>query len=129
MSDLKNKIKNVTKCFEDFPKQGIVFEDINPIFLDWELCDEIAERLAYGFNGWRDIDAVCAIESRGFFMGILIAQKLRVPLFMARKAGKLPGEVISYKYNLEYGSATLEIQKDTIQPEWNIMVHDDILAT
>ena len=130
--NLQQKIKAAIRIIPDFPKPGIMFEDINPIFLNWDLCDEIAAAL--GWEGLESdnrekIDAICAIESRGFFIGILIAQKLRIPLFMVRKAGKLPGEVVSYKYDLEYGSATLELQKGTIQPGWRVMVHDDILAT
>lgn len=129
MKNLTEKIKETVRIFPDHPKPGIMFEDINPIFLDYKLCDEIADGLAYGYYGWDSVDAICAIESRGFFIGILIAQKLRIPLFMVRKAGKLPGEVVSYKYDLEYGTSTLELQKGTVQPGWRVMVHDDILAT
>ena len=75
------------------------------------------------------IDAICAIESRGFFIGILIANKLNVPLFPVRKKGKLPAKTRSYSYELEYGSATLEIHTDVVKPSWNIMIHDDLLAT
>ena len=75
------------------------------------------------------VDAVCAIESRGFFLGILIAQKLNIPLFPVRKKGKLPAETKSFTYDLEYGSATLEIHTGVIKPNWNVMVHDDLLAT
>ena len=126
---LKNKIKKVAVNYENFPKPGIVFEDINPIFLDHDLCDEIAEHLIYENKNWRDIDAICAIESRGFFFAMLMAHKLKIPMFLVRKAGKLPGEVLSFQYDLEYGSAKLEIQKGVIKPGWRIMVHDDFLAT
>ena len=126
--NLTKRIKEAIRIFPDHPKPGIMFEDINPIFLDPELCDHIAKELYWGYNR-DDFDAICAIESRGFFMGILMAQKLRLPLFMVRKAGKLPGEVVSYKYDLEYGSSTLELQKGTVKPGWRVMVHDDILAT
>ena len=85
-----------------------MFKDITPIFLDAKLCDEITEYLINSFlHNHGKIDAVCAIESRGFFIGVLIANKLQVPLFPVRKAGKLPAKTRSYSYNLEYGSATL----------------------
>lgn len=74
-------------------------------------------------------DAICAIESRGFFFGILIAQAFEVPLVMIRKKGKLPGEVIAQSYDLEYGSAIIEIQKGAIKSGQNIWLHDDVLAT
>lgn len=126
---LKEKFKETIKIFPDYPKPGIMFEDINPIFLNSNLCKEITEELCFLTLSNGNIDAICAIESRGFFFGILMSQKLRIPLFMARKAGKLPGEIVSYKYNLEYGTATIEIQKGIIKPNWNVMIHDDILAT
>ena len=123
---LKKEIRNVP----DFPKPGIQFKDITPIFLDAALCDEIAESIISRFlHNHGKIDAVCAIESRGFFIGILIANKLQIPLFPVRKAGKLPAQTRSFTYNLEYGSATLEVHTGVIKPEWKIMIHDDLLAT
>jgi adenine phosphoribosyltransferase len=74
-------------------------------------------------------DAICAIESRGFFFGMLLANKLNVPFIMVRKKGKLPGEIISESYDLEYGSATIEIQKKAIKKGQKIWIHDDVLAT
>jgi adenine phosphoribosyltransferase len=127
---LTQRLDSVIRNVPDFPKQGIMFKDITPIFLDAKLCDEIAEYLINSFlHQHGKIDAVCAIESRGFFIGILIANKLGIPLFPVRKAGKLPAETKSFSYELEYGTATLEIHTGVIKPNWNIMVHDDILAT
>lgn len=123
---LDASIRNVP----DFPKPGIMFKDITPIFLDAKLCDDIAENIINNFlHNHGKIDAVCAIESRGFFLGILIANKLRIPLFPVRKAGKLPAQTKSFTYNLEYGNATLEIHTGVVQSGWNVMIHDDILAT
>ena len=128
--NLQHQLNEVIRNVPDFPKPGIMFKDITPIFLDAKLCDEITEYLINSFlHNHGKIDAVCAIESRGFFIGVLIANKLQVPLFPVRKAGKLPAKVRSYSYDLEYGSATLEIHKDVVQPGWNVMIHDDILAT
>jgi adenine phosphoribosyltransferase len=127
---LQEKLKQTIRNVPDFPKPGIQFKDITPIFLYPDLCDEIADSIINNFlHNHGKVDAVCAIESRGFFIGILIANKLRVPLFPVRKAGKLPSQTKSYTYNLEYGTATLEVHTNVIKPTWNIMVHDDLLAT
>ena len=128
--NLQHQLNEVIRNVPDFPKPGIMFKDITPIFLDAKLCDEITEYLINSFlHNHGKIDAVCAIESRGFFIGVLIANKLQVPLFPVRKAGKLPAKTRAFSYDLEYGSATLEIHKDVVQPGWNVMIHDDILAT
>ncbi len=127
---LQDKLDNTIRNVPDFPKPGIQFKDITPIFMDAKLCDEIAENIINNFlHNHGKIDAVCAIESRGFFLGILIAQKLQIPLFPVRKAGKLPAQTKSFTYDLEYGSATLEIHTNVIKPKWNVMIHDDLLAT
>jgi adenine phosphoribosyltransferase len=127
---LENKLAETIRTVLDFPKPGIQFKDITPIFLDAKLCDEIAENIISSFlHSHGKLDAVCAIESRGFFIGILIAQKLQIPLFPVRKKGKLPAQTKSFTYDLEYGSATLEIHTGVINPDWNVMIHDDLLAT
>ncbi len=130
MTQLKEKLDTAIRNVPDFPKPGIRFKDITPVFLDANLCDEIADNIIKEFvtrNG--GIDAVCSIESRGFFIGMLIANKLQIPLFPVRKAGKLPAKTKSFTYDLEYGSATLEIHTGVVKPDWKIMIHDDILAT
>lgn len=127
---IEDRLSSVIRTVPDFPKPGIQFKDITPIFLDSKLCDDIAENLINNFlHNHGKIDAVCAIESRGFFIGILIAQKLNIPLFPVRKKGKLPAETKSFTYDLEYGTSTLEIHTGVVKPEWNIMIHDDLLAT
>lgn len=127
---IQQRLDAAIRDVPDFPKPGILFKDITPIFLDSKLCDDIAEYLIASFlHQHGKIDAVCAIESRGFFIGILIANKLNVPLFPVRKAGKLPARTKSFSYELEYGKATLEIHTDVVKPGWNVMIHDDILAT
>lgn len=128
--NLTQRLDEAIRNVPDFPKPGILFKDITPIFLDAKLCDDIAENIISTFlHQHGKIDAICAIESRGFFLGILIANKLNVPLFPVRKAGKLPAKTRSYSYDLEYGSATLEIHTGVVQPGWKVMIHDDLLAT
>ncbi|HLP51778.1 MAG TPA: adenine phosphoribosyltransferase [Chitinophagales bacterium] len=127
---LREKLNTTIRTVPDFPKPGIQFKDITPIFLDPRLCDEIAEGIINSFlHNHGKVDAICAIESRGFFIGILIAQKLNIPLFPVRKKGKLPAATKVYTYDLEYGTATLEIHTGVVKPEWHVMIHDDLLAT
>jgi adenine phosphoribosyltransferase len=111
----------------DFPQPGILFKDITPVFLDWQLCNDIADELINRLA--TKPDAVCVVESRGFFIGMLLANKLRIPLVPVRKKGKLPAETRAFTYTLEYGTATLEIHKGVIQKDWNVLIHDDVLAT
>ncbi len=125
---LQPKIKKVIRDVPDFPKKGIVFKDITPILHHQQLCTEIVDSLADHYKN-KNIDAVVGIESRGFLFGFLLANKLNKPFILARKAGKLPYKTISYEYELEYGNATIEMQVDDIQPGWNVLIHDDLLAT
>jgi len=125
---LKDELELHVRDVPDFPKPGILFKDITPVFLNAALCDKISCSIIERFRG-QNIDAICAIESRGFFIGMLIANKLGIPLFPVRKKGKLPARTRSYSYSLEYGEATLEIHTDVVRPGWNVMIHDDILAT
>src|SRR5437588_121727 len=122
--EIEQRIKKNTKLIPNFRNKGVEFKDINGIFLDYQLCDDIATILSFYTNGKHTPipDAICGIESRGFFFGILIAQKLKIPLFMARKKGKLATETISIKYDLEYGSDELEMETGVIKKGWNVMV-------
>lgn len=112
----------------DFPKKGISFKDITPLLMDKNVSDKIILEFKSRIMDL-DIDAVVGIESRGFLYGFLLANKLGVPFIPIRKSGKLPGKTIKYKYDLEYGSSEVEIHKDDIKKDWNVLVHDDLLAT
>lgn len=125
---IKTKIDQVVRTVSDFPKKGISFKDITPLLLDCNLTDEIIDSFLDELNGL-DIDAVVGVESRGFLFGFLLANKLRVPFIPVRKVGKLPGETLKYRYNLEYGSSEVEIHKEDINKGWNVLIHDDLLAT
>lgn len=124
---LEEKIKAVIRDIPDFPKPGILFKDITPIFENQNLCNEIVD----GFIERIEIkpDAIVGIESRGFLFGILLANKLNVPFVLVRKAGKLPYKTISYEYALEYGTSKVEMHTDSLKSGWNVMIHDDLLAT
>ena len=125
---LVQKIKSVIRDVQDFPKAGIVFKDITPLLHDPQLCEEIVDAFYHHYRDMK-IDALIAVESRGFFFGSLIANRLNIPFIPARKKGKLPYRTISTSYELEYGKAEIEIHEDAIKKDWNVLIHDDLLAT
>jgi adenine phosphoribosyltransferase len=124
---LEDDIKRAIRDVPDFPKPGIVFKDITPIFYDQPLCNAVAEGFIDRLGGRPD--AVVGIESRGFLFGFMVANRLGVPFILARKAGKLPHVTVSEEYALEYGSAKLEMHADALRPGWKVIIHDDLLAT
>jgi adenine phosphoribosyltransferase len=124
---LESNIKAVIRDVPDFPKPGIMFKDITPVFHNQTLCNEIVEGFINGIGP--KPDAIVGIESRGFLFGFLLANKLNIPFILIRKAGKLPYKTHSYEYALEYGSAKMEMHTDSLQKGWNVLVHDDLLAT
>jgi adenine phosphoribosyltransferase len=126
--DLQQRIKDAIKDVPDFPKPGIMFKDITPLLKDVQLSADITDAFA---TYWKvfSVDAVVGIESRGFIWGNAIAQKMGVPFIPVRKKGKLPGDTYSFKYDLEYGSAEVEMHKDGIKKGQKVLVHDDLLAT
>lgn len=125
---LQQRIKDTIRDVPDFPKEGILFKDITPILHQPQLCSDIVNAFADAFRD-KKIDAVVGIESRGFLFGFMLANKLNIPFIMVRKAGKLPYKKIAHEYDLEYGSAKIEMHEDEIQQGWNMLIHDDLLAT
>lgn len=126
--NLSEKIKQTVRNVPDFPKQGINFKDISPIVENPELSKEIVKEFANQLKG-KNIDAIVGVESRGFIYGMPLALEMNIPFVLVRKAGKLPFDTIQYSYDLEYGSATVEMHVDSIKPDWNVFIHDDLLAT
>ena len=126
--NLVEKIKANIRDVPDFPKPGILFKDITPLLQNVQLSHEITKALT---EVWKDqtIDAVVGIESRGFIWGNAMAQEMQVPFVPVRKKGKLPAETFSYLYDLEYGSAEVEIHRDALKDGMNVLIHDDLLAT
>ncbi len=112
----------------NFPKDGISFKDITPLLLDADLSSAITDAFIEHLAKLQ-IDAIVGVESRGFLFGFLLANKMGVPFVPIRKVGKLPGETLKYKYDLEYGSSEVEVHKADIKKGWNVLVHDDLLAT
>jgi adenine phosphoribosyltransferase len=120
-------VSELTAVVPDFPNPGITFRDLTPVFADGVALRTITDALAEPFAG--KIDAVAGVEARGFVLAAAAAYALGVGVLIIRKPGKLPREVLSQSYDLEYGSATLEIQPDTLPPGSRILVLDDVLAT
>jgi adenine phosphoribosyltransferase len=125
---LAQSIKAIIRDVQDFPKPGIVFKDITPILSEPAIRREIIQAISNHFRPLA-LDAVVAIEARGFILGSLIAQELHLPFIPVRKSGKLPFKTIKEEYSLEYGKATVEIHRDALGPGDRVLIHDDLLAT
>ncbi len=122
--DLKKYIREIP----DFPKPGILFRDITPLLANPAAFQETIDRFANHYRHER-IDCIVAAESRGFIFAAPLALALRAAFVPVRKPGKLPFEKHSHSYDLEYGSDTLEMHTDAIQPGQRVLVIDDLLAT
>jgi adenine phosphoribosyltransferase len=125
---LAQSIKAIIRDVHDFPKPGIVFKDITPILAEPVIRKEIIHSIARRFASDK-LDAVVAIEARGFILGSLIAQELDLPFVPVRKSGKLPFKSIREEYALEYGTASVEIHEDALGRGDRVLIHDDLLAT
>ena len=111
----------------DFPKPGIQFKDITPLLKDPDGIKQCLHAMMPDPD--TKVDIVVGIESRGFILGPLMAQSLNCGFVPVRKKGKLPHQTLEASYDLEYGSATIEIHRDAIQPGDRVLLHDDVLAT
>ena len=120
--------KKYIQEIENFPKEGIVFKDINTIYKDPKIWNELMMPLEKLISTLRP-DYIAGIESRGFISGSALALKLELGFIPIRKANKLPGKVIGINYKLEYGDDRLEIQQDLVSKDSKIIVMDDLLAT
>ena len=124
MDRLKNKIRDIP----DFPIPGIIFKDITPLVKDPAALKLAMHQLMQPFLG-KDITAVAGMEARGFIFGSLVAWEMGLPFIPLRKPGKLPYDVQSVSYDLEYGSATLEAHSDAFENADRVLLIDDLLAT
>lgn len=111
---------------KDFPKKGILFKDISPLLANGEVLNYVIEKMS---ELAKNADIIIGPDARGFLFGTPVAARLKKPFIMVRKPGKLPGEVVSMNYDLEYGSNVLEVQKGMIKPGQKAVIIDDVLAT
>lgn len=122
--NLKDHIRGIP----DFPIEGILFYDISTLLREPSAMAACLDQLEHAVKAWRP-DVIAGIESRGFLFAVPLAQRLNLPMMMIRKAGKLPGDTRSLTYDLEYGTDTVEIQADALQPGQRVVILDDLLAT
>lgn len=122
--DLKKYIKDIP----DFPEPGVIFRDVTPLLANKEAYQESIQ-LICDFIKDKKIDLVVGPEARGFLFGCPVALALNCGFVPVRKPGKLPREVVSQSYDLEYGSNEIQMHSDSIQPGQNVLIVDDLLAT
>lgn len=122
--DLKKYIKDIP----DFPEPGVLFRDVTPLLADKDAYQE-SIRLLSDFAKEKKVDLVVGPEARGFLFGCPVALALNCGFVPVRKPGKLPREVVSQSYDLEYGSNEIQMHSDSIQPGQNVLIVDDLLAT
>ncbi len=122
------KLMRLIRDVPDYPKKGIVFKDITTLIKRGDAFDEVVNIF---FEKCKDkkVDLVAAVESRGFIFGGVLANRLKVGFVPIRKFGKLPADTVEQKYDLEYGTDTLEIHKDAVMPRQKVLIVDDLLAT
>jgi adenine phosphoribosyltransferase len=123
-ADLRALIRDIP----DFPRPGIVFKDITPLLLDPHAIDSAVEGIGE-WAGPRGVDYVVAAEARGFILGAAIARELGAGFVPARKPGRLPAEVVTAEYILEYGIDAVEMHADALAHGARVLIHDDLLAT
>ena len=122
------KIENLIKTYYDFPKKGIAFKDLLGIIQNSEVFRELIIKMS-SHQLIRNSEAIISIEARGFIFGSAISFQAMKPMIVARKPGKLPGELIQGNYNLEYGKNSLNIQKEALEKFDSYAIIDDLLAT
>jgi adenine phosphoribosyltransferase len=121
-------LRDIIADYPDFPKQGILFRDINPVFKRNDALNYIADEF-YRIYSKARVDMVAGIESRGFIVATALALRFGRGIVMVRKAGKLPGRTLKKSYDIEYGSAIMELQQDAIDKGDSILIADDLIAT
>ncbi len=121
------EIKKMIRDVPDFPKPGIMFRDFTPLIADARGFAAVVDQLAEPFLG--KVDVVLGIESRGFIVGAPVAYRLGVGFAIARKPGKLPSNTVDQAYDLEYGSASLQMHQDAFEGLGRVLLVDDLLAT
>ena len=125
---MTNNLNQLITEHKDFPKKGIVFKDVLPLLQHPDVFSDLINNMTAS-KIFKNTDAIIAIDARGFIFGTAISIKLSKPMIVARKPGKLPGELLTKSYDLEYGSNSLSIQKKAIEKYQSFVIVDDLLAT
>ncbi|RCN32606.1 putative adenine phosphoribosyltransferase [Ancylostoma caninum] len=130
LKELGPEVDRHIRSILDFPKKGINFRDIMPLFANPSLVQDLCSAIAHHIRtDVGKVDAVAALEARGFLFGPTVAMSLGVPFVPIRKKGKLPGDCVQASYMKEYGEDTVEVQKDAMKLGWKVVILDDLLAT
>ncbi len=122
------KVEDYVVSIPDFPEPGIIFRDVTSVIQDAEGLQLAIDEMQKMLDGV-EFDVLAGAESRGFIFGMPIAYNLKKPFVLVRKKGKLPRETVEMSYELEYGSATIEMHKDSIKPGQKVVLVDDLIAT
>jgi len=123
------KLEEYVRSIPDFPEPGIIFRDVTSILQDADGLKLAIDSIMEKIGDADQIDAIVGTESRGFIFGMPVAYNLHKPFLLVRKKGKLPCETVSREYELEYGTATIEMHKDSIRPGQRVVIIDDLIAT
>ncbi len=121
-------LQNIITEYPDFPKKGILFRDISPILKSPAALTHVVDEFAKRYHP-NDVDVFAGIESRGFPVACALSLRYNKGMIMIRKQGKLPGTTVKRTYNIEYGRATMEIQKNSVSQGQKVLICDDLLAT
>jgi len=121
-------LQNIITEYQDFPKKGILFRDISPILKNPAALSHVVDEFAKKFHA-NDVDIFAGIESRGFPLACALSLRYNKGMIMIRKQGKLPGATIKRSYSIEYGKATMEMQKNAVNKNQRVLICDDLLAT
>lgn len=126
MTSLEGEVRHRIRDVADFPKAGVLFKDITPLLMDPTLMGQVMDWMA---EDCESVDRIVAIESRGFLFSTGLSERTGKPTAPARKAGKLPWKTVGTEYQLEYGTAKLELHVDALHPGDRVLIVDDLLAT
>jgi adenine phosphoribosyltransferase len=126
VSDIEALITEHVRDVPDYPQPGVLFKDITPLLSNPDAFGDVVEAMAALFG---PVDKVVGIEARGFILAAPVAYEIRAGFVPVRKKGKLPAVTFAQEYNLEYGSATLEVHQDALAPGERVLIVDDVLAT
>ena len=127
MTDATAHLQRLIRTIPDFPSAGVQFQDLTPVLVDGDALASVADALVAPFEG--AFDVIAGIEARGFALAAASAARHGCGVMLVRKAGKLPGGTIAQDYELEYGTATLEVHLDQVPASSRILIIDDVLAT
>ena len=128
MTDLAERINSALVKYPEWPKPGVTFADLSPVYADVQLRNDLTRHFVQ-FALANDVTTIAAIESRGYLLGMALAEALDLPFVQIRKSGKLPGDCCKVAYSLEYGTAELEVQCNAFPESARVLIVDDVLAT